>query len=110
MSRVKSILIFLFSIVLLTPLVYSKEELSLIPMPREVEFQGGSVYLSNHWQIVLEKEDIPDSQAGDLLAKEAKDCYHWDWKISYHKPKTEYIEIRGYALKGDEPKLFQEQG
>ena len=60
----------------------------------------------SYWRMRIPR----DIYASDLLNQEAKDCYRWNWKISNKKPQSRYIELRDYTLKGDEPKLFKEQG
>lgn len=111
-----------WALVLMIPAL-ATEELELIPMPREVTFLGWETGLSGDWVICLPERNPDDDYAAELLAKEAEDCFAWNWKIVNELPENNYVLLKdltvednaivlhdGSILGEDIPELFMEQG
>ncbi len=116
------IVVIIWALVLMIP-VLATEELTLVPMPREVTFLGWETSLSGDWVICLPDRNPDDDYSAELLAKEAEDCFAWNWKIVNKAPGEKYVLLKGFTLKDnaiilhdgsvlndDIPELFLEQG
>ncbi len=116
------IVVIIWALALMIP-VLATEELTLVPMPREVTFLGWETSLSGDWVICLPDRNPDDDYSAELLAKEAEDCFAWNWKIVDKVPVEKYVLLKGFTLKDnaiilhdgsvlndDIPELFLEQG
>ena len=79
-------------------------------MPQEIKIFDSDVPLSGAWRICVDFSEPDDVYSAELLADEVKSAFGWKWEIVKFTPEKDYVMFTTYALKGDEPELFKEQG
>ncbi len=102
-------LTFFLGVVFMTSAL-AANDLALVPQPREIERLEGTTALSPDWTISIQDLHPDDAWPAAQIADDVKTLFDFSWKVEKSIPEKNYILLKGYTLKGDEPDLFKEQG
>lgn len=108
----KRVIIITFLLAFKGGLIMAMEELKLVPLPREIKLLEGELKPSSEWIIWLEQKSEDELCAAELLQREAKACFNWDWQISPEPaaPSKKRIVLKSGIVKDTDPELFKTQG